>query len=71
MKGHIAAMAKRLVRALAMIPGAEAAGPAAAREARRNAALQHALATSEEENRRLRARKVCVLWVGGGLGWDV
>jgi hypothetical protein len=67
-RGHIATMAKRLTRALAMIDPA----PARDREQRRARLVALALQTADEENQRMLARKVgwggCVLWVGGLTG---
>lgn len=55
-RGHIATMAKRLTRALAMINPA----PAAEREARRARLVALALETADAENARLTKRKVGV-----------
>lgn len=53
-RGHIATMAKRLTRALAMIDPA----PAAEKEARRARLVALALDSAEKENHRMLSRKV-------------
>lgn len=60
LKSHISTAAKRLCKALRMIPlehGGVAAKAAAEKNARRAAAIKHAIATAEEENMRALARK--------------